>query len=143
MLPPSAPPSPSPPPAPCPSSESEALEISLNKLNNLLEQRTKYYENADVAIDLRGYGKDEATGAPTAGGHTTVDNPCADTTTFYITHSPDGCNMTANLRTVTTQGATVLLAVGKLAFVVSSVLMVACIRDHAWNTCTCVLLVQW
>ena len=50
-----------------PSPESQAYEISLAKLNALLEARTKYYENADVTIDLRGYGKDEQAGAPTAG----------------------------------------------------------------------------
>jgi hypothetical protein len=36
-------------------------------LSSILEERTKYYENADVTIDLRGYGKDEEAGAPTAG----------------------------------------------------------------------------
>jgi hypothetical protein len=54
----------SPPP---PHTESQAYEISLGKLNKLLEDRTKYYENADVTIDLRGYGKDEQAGAPAAG----------------------------------------------------------------------------
>lgn len=48
-------------------SEGEAYDISLTKLNSLLEARTKYYENADVVIDLEGYGKDEEAGAPTAG----------------------------------------------------------------------------
>ncbi|WIA11856.1 hypothetical protein OEZ85_011942 [Tetradesmus obliquus] len=47
-------------------SEDEAYSISLQKLQQLLEDRTKYYENADVFIDLRGYGKDEQSGAPTA-----------------------------------------------------------------------------
>jgi shikimate kinase len=46
--------------------EDEAYSISLQKLQQLLADRTKYYENADVFIDLRGYGKDEQSGAPTA-----------------------------------------------------------------------------
>lgn len=50
--------------------ESEAYDISLNKLEKLLADRTKYYENADVTVDLRGYGKDEPNGAPTAGAYT-------------------------------------------------------------------------
>jgi hypothetical protein len=52
---------------PPPQTESQAYEISLGKLNKLLEDRTKYYENADVTIDLRGYAKDEQAGAPAAG----------------------------------------------------------------------------
>lgn len=52
---------------PFPTPESQAYEISLGKLNKLLEDRTKYYENADVTIDLRGYGKDKQAGAPAAG----------------------------------------------------------------------------
>jgi hypothetical protein len=52
---------------PHPPAEGEAYDISLNKLNSLLEARTKYYENADVVIDLKGYGKDEEAGAPAAG----------------------------------------------------------------------------
>lgn len=47
-------------------SEGAAYDISLAKLTSLLEARTKYYENADVAVELRGYGPDEQTGAPTA-----------------------------------------------------------------------------
>jgi len=46
--------------------EEEAFQSSLSKLQSLLEERTKYYENADVAVELMGYGKDEATGAPAA-----------------------------------------------------------------------------
>lgn len=56
--------------------ESEAYEISLSKLNKLLEDRTKYYENADVTVDLKGYGKDEAAGAPTAGAAGLVVGCC-------------------------------------------------------------------
>ncbi|KAF8071074.1 SK1 [Scenedesmus sp. PABB004] len=47
-------------------SEDEAYGISLSKLQSLLAERTKYYENADVTVDLRGYGKDEGSGAPSA-----------------------------------------------------------------------------
>jgi hypothetical protein len=60
---------PPPPPRHRPS-ESEAYDISLNKLEKLLGERTKYYENADVTVDLHGYGKDEPSGAPTAGERT-------------------------------------------------------------------------
>lgn len=45
--------------------DEQAYDISLQKLQKLLEERTKYYDNADVQIDLRGYGKDEQSGAPT------------------------------------------------------------------------------
>lgn len=45
--------------------DDQAYDISLQKLQKLLEERTKYYDNADVRIDLRGYGKDEQSGAPT------------------------------------------------------------------------------
>lgn len=55
------------PPSYPPPAENEAYDISLAKLNSLLEARTKFYENADVVIDLKGYGKDEAAGAPTSG----------------------------------------------------------------------------
>eukprot|EP00882_Tetradesmus_deserticola_P018595 GHRQ01019971.1.p3 GENE.GHRQ01019971.1~~GHRQ01019971.1.p3 ORF type:complete len:107 (+),score=53.36 GHRQ01019971.1:564-884(+) len=46
--------------------EDEAYSISLQKLQQLLADRTKYYENADVTVDLRGYAKDEQSGAPAA-----------------------------------------------------------------------------
>ncbi|KAF6265935.1 shikimate kinase-domain-containing protein [Scenedesmus sp. NREL 46B-D3] len=47
-------------------SEDEAYSISLQKLQQLLADRTKFYENADVTVDLRGYAKDEQSGAPAA-----------------------------------------------------------------------------
>eukprot|EP00879_Flechtneria_rotunda_P006369 GHRR01006693.1.p1 GENE.GHRR01006693.1~~GHRR01006693.1.p1 ORF type:complete len:332 (+),score=129.11 GHRR01006693.1:622-1617(+) len=47
-------------------SEEEAYDTSLKKLQLLLENRTKYYENADVTVDLKGYSTDEQSGAPTA-----------------------------------------------------------------------------
>eukprot|EP00775_Hariotina_reticulata_P006103 gene6103-6341_t len=47
-------------------SEEEAFQSSLSKLQSLFEERTKYYENADVVVELKGYGKDEPTGAPAA-----------------------------------------------------------------------------
>eukprot|EP00878_Enallax_costatus_P039062 GHUV01044580.1.p1 GENE.GHUV01044580.1~~GHUV01044580.1.p1 ORF type:complete len:224 (+),score=58.69 GHUV01044580.1:152-823(+) len=46
-------------------SEEQAYDISLPKLQQLLEERVKYYESADVRVDLRGHGKDEQSGAPT------------------------------------------------------------------------------
>mmetsp|Transcript_13648 Transcript_13648/g.29273 ORF Transcript_13648/g.29273 Transcript_13648/m.29273 type:complete len:335 (-) Transcript_13648:673-1677(-) len=39
---------------------------ALDKLKTLLEERTKYYENADLVVPLEGYGEDEEKGAPTA-----------------------------------------------------------------------------
>jgi shikimate kinase len=55
-------------PPPQTQTEDEAYSISLAKLTSLLEARTKYYENADVVVDLTGYDKDADSGAPTAGG---------------------------------------------------------------------------
>lgn len=51
----------------CPfcSAEEQAYAISLQKLQQLLADRTKYYENADIRVDLAGQGKDEQSGAPT------------------------------------------------------------------------------
>lgn len=46
--------------------EEEAYEISVNKISGLLAERTKYYENADVVVPLKGYGKDADAGAPAA-----------------------------------------------------------------------------
>jgi shikimate kinase len=36
------------------------------KLAELLDKRTKYYENADVTVSLEGFGQDADKGAPTA-----------------------------------------------------------------------------
>lgn len=46
--------------------EHQAYEISLDKLQQLLDKRTRYYDNADVRVDLRGHGKDAESGAPAA-----------------------------------------------------------------------------
>ncbi|KAG2448770.1 hypothetical protein HYH02_006123 [Chlamydomonas schloesseri] len=40
--------------------------VAKAKLDTLLEDRRKYYENADVVVTLEGYGKDLEGGAPTA-----------------------------------------------------------------------------
>lgn len=36
------------------------------KLTELLDKRTKFYENADVTVSLEGHGQDADKGAPTA-----------------------------------------------------------------------------
>eukprot|EP00198_Chlamydomonas_reinhardtii_P001067 XP_001690402.1 shikimate kinase [Chlamydomonas reinhardtii] len=41
-------------------------QVAKTKLDALLEDRRKYYENADVVVTLEGYGKDLEDGAPTA-----------------------------------------------------------------------------
>lgn len=46
--------------------EDKAYEVTYNKVNNLLQERLKFYENADVIVDIKGFGQDKATGAPTA-----------------------------------------------------------------------------
>jgi len=43
-----------------------AYEVAQSKLKALIEERTKYYENADVVISLEGFGQDADKGAPTA-----------------------------------------------------------------------------
>lgn len=46
--------------------EENAFEKVLEKLTAILEDRRKYYENADLVISLAGSGQDEEKGAPTA-----------------------------------------------------------------------------
>ncbi|KAG2501282.1 hypothetical protein HYH03_001084 [Edaphochlamys debaryana] len=41
-------------------------EAARTKLTDLLDQRRRFYENADVVVTLEGYGNDAADGAPTA-----------------------------------------------------------------------------
>ncbi|KAG2432958.1 hypothetical protein HXX76_008686 [Chlamydomonas incerta] len=41
-------------------------QVAKAKLDTLLEDRRKYYENADVVVTLEGYGQDLEAGAPTA-----------------------------------------------------------------------------
>lgn len=47
-------------------SEEELYTATLNKLSSILQERVKYYENADVVVDISGNGPDKETGAPTA-----------------------------------------------------------------------------
>jgi hypothetical protein len=48
----------------CPSCQ--PFQVAREKLAALLEQRQRYYENADVVVTLEGYGRDAEGGAPTA-----------------------------------------------------------------------------
>ncbi|KXZ46516.1 hypothetical protein GPECTOR_43g953 [Gonium pectorale] len=47
-------------------SAAELEAAAKSKLDSLLEQRRKYYENADVVVPLEGFGRDAESGAPTA-----------------------------------------------------------------------------
>jgi shikimate kinase len=49
-----------------PLAEDNAYDVAESKLKALIEERTKFYENADVVISLEGYGQDAEKGAPTA-----------------------------------------------------------------------------
>eukprot|EP00798_Chlamydomonas_sp_ICE-L_P021118 gene21118-28009_t len=44
----------------------KVLESAKTKLSTLLDDRTKYYENADIVVPLAGNGEDLVKGAPTA-----------------------------------------------------------------------------
>lgn len=41
------------------------MEVARGKLGSILEERRKFYENADVVVSLEGYGRDADNGAPT------------------------------------------------------------------------------
>ncbi len=45
--------------------EALAVEVARGKLGSILEERRKFYENADVVVSLEGYGRDADNGAPT------------------------------------------------------------------------------
>lgn len=45
--------------------EAQAVEVARGKLGSILEERRKFYENADVVVSLEGYGRDADNGAPT------------------------------------------------------------------------------
>ncbi len=46
--------------------EEDLYNYTYNKISSLLEQRTKYYVNADIVVPLEGTGADAETGAPSA-----------------------------------------------------------------------------
>lgn len=42
------------------------MQVTKEKLSTIAADRQKFYENADVVVQLDGYGADAASGAPTA-----------------------------------------------------------------------------